>query len=371
MIYHNDLINDKDFLKLLGRKELVNQTNFSKEFIKNKIIIVTGGAGSIGSCLCRNLLLNGAALVCAVDINENELFLLSLEFKEYQKSGKFIPKIASVRDFSRIYQIVNKIKPDIIYHCAAHKHVPMMEIFPCEAVKNNVLGTYNCAKAAALLNIKRFILISTDKAVEPISVMGKTKLAAEKVLALISQEYPKTNFATVRFGNVLGSRGSIIPIFKQQIENGGPITLTHPQMYRFFMSISEAVMLLNEVASMSFKNEIFTLEMGEQISITTLAENMIRLYNLIPYKDILITYNGIRPGEKLCEKLSADNEIMIKTSNSYIYKTYSNFENYNVITNLINSLFANACENNDNLVLKALNEITLASSTEKASLLYL
>ncbi|MBR3598842.1 MAG: polysaccharide biosynthesis protein, partial [Lachnospiraceae bacterium] len=283
-----------------------------------RIVMVTGGGGSIGSELCRQIARFRPRRLIAVDIYENSVFELSNELKELYKTLEFEIVIASVRDKKRMTEVFEKYKPHVIFHAAAHKHVPLMEKNPKEAVVNNILGTKNMIDLAEEYVAERFVLISTDKAVNPTNVMGATKRVAEMILQSKSKN-SQTTFAAVRFGNVLGSNGSVIPIFRKQIEKGGPVTVTHKDITRYFMTIPEAVELVIQTGAMAEGGEIFILDMGEPVKILDLAENVIRLSGYVPYVDIDIQITGLRPGEKLYEELLLDEEGIEKTAHEKIF----------------------------------------------------
>ncbi|MBR5306705.1 MAG: polysaccharide biosynthesis protein, partial [Oscillospiraceae bacterium] len=291
-------------------------------FINNKVIMVTGGGGSIGSELCRQIAGFKPKKLIIVDIYENSAYYIQQELKrKYGKKLDLDVRIASVRDTKKIDDLFNELRPQVVFHAAAHKHVPLMEDSPEEAVKNNVFGTYNCALCAEKYRAEKFILISTDKAVNPTNVMGATKRICEMIIQNIAENSDgATTFAAVRFGNVLGSNGSVIPLFKEQLAEGGPLTVTDKEIIRYFMTIPEAVSLVLEAGAISKKSgEIFVLDMGDPVKIVTLAENLIKMAGLIPYKDIDIVFTGLRPGEKLYEELLMDEEGLQKTDNNKIF----------------------------------------------------
>lgn len=305
-------IRNVEIADLLGREEIQLNTEIMNGYLKNKIIMVTGGGGSIGSELCRQVALFKPNKIIIVDIYENNAFLIENELKRKFSEIEVIIEIASIRDKKRIFDIVKTYQPVIIFHAAAHKHVPLMENSPVEAIKNNIFGSYNVMEAAKTYKVERFVLISTDKAVNPTNIMGATKRCAE----ILVQSYNKcetTKFVAVRFGNVLGSNGSVIPTFKKQIEDGGPVTVTHPEITRYFMTIPEAARLVIQASSLGRNGEIFVLDMGEPIKIVALAENLIRLSGLVPNKDINIEFTGLRPGEKMYEELILNEENCKKT----------------------------------------------------------
>lgn len=330
---------------LLGRDPVKIFSNETFDYLNDKVVLVTGGGGSIGSELCRQIAQYGPKLLIIFDIYENNAYEIEQELKRNNKDLKFITLIGSVRDYARVKKVFETYKPEIIFHAAAHKHVPLMEVSPVEAIKNNVRGTYIVALLSLIYNAKRFVLISTDKAVNPTSVMGATKRVCEKIIQGINdirqnKEYeklakvtindgdrivtinpkdylqgktPQTEFVAVRFGNVLGSNGSVIPLFKEQIASGGPVTVTHPEIIRYFMTIKEAVKLVLQAGSMAKGGEIFVLDMGEPVKIDYLARQLIKLSGYKPDIDMPIVYTGLRPGEKLYEERLMDEELLSDT----------------------------------------------------------
>ena len=288
------------------------------DLINNKTVMVTGGGGSIGSELCRQLALYGPKELVIFDIYENNAYAIEQELKLNYPGLTTHVLIGSVRDQARIDSVMDQYRPSIVYHAAAHKHVPLMERSPLEAVKNNIFGTYNTARAAIKYGVEHFVLISTDKAVNPTNVMGASKRACEMIIQSLA-DTSDTCFAAVRFGNVLGSNGSVIPLFREQIKKGGPVTVTHPEITRYFMTIPEAVSLVLQAGAFAKGGEIFVLDMGEPVKISDLAWNMIRLSGFEPNVDIPIVYTGLRPGEKLYEELLMSEEGLTKTANDLIY----------------------------------------------------
>ena len=319
----SDKIKDVDILDLLSRPEVKLDTEVCS-YLKGQTILVTGGGGSIGSELCRQIARYAPDRIVIFDIYENNAFSLKLSLdRRYCGSPKVDIRIGSVRDIDRLREVFEEFHPSSVFHAAAHKHVPLMEDSPYEAVKNNVLGTYNTALCANEYGVKNFILLSTDKAVNPTNVMGATKRVAELIIQHFSKISKGTKFAAVRFGNVLGSNGSVIPIFKEQLANGGPLTVTHPDITRYFMTIPEASQLVVQAGGLAKGGEIFVLDMGEPVKILTLAEKLISLSGFEPYKDIDIQFTGLRPGEKLYEELSMEEELdgRKKTENDKIFIT--------------------------------------------------
>lgn len=303
---------------LLGRDIVKMNDGRVLSYIENKTVMVTGGGGSIGSELCRQIAKHSPKKLIIFDIYENSTYDIQNELKRNYPSLDLECLIGSVRDRKRLRAVFEKYRPEIVYHAAAHKHVPLMEDSPNEAVKNNVFGTYNTVRAADESGVKRFVLISTDKAVNPTNIMGATK----RICEMIVQTYNKrsnTEFVAVRFGNVLGSNGSVIPLFEKQIEKGGPVTVTHPDIIRYFMTIPEAASLVLQAGGNAKGGEIFVLDMGDPVKILDLAENMIRLSGFEPYVDIDIKFTGLRPGEKLYEELLMDEEGLQTTANSLIH----------------------------------------------------
>lgn len=303
---------------LLGRDPIRVDLNEIMGYIQGKTVLVTGGGGSIGSELCRQLADHGVGRLIIFDMYENNAYDIQQELKRTHPELDLIVLIGSVRNTNRLDSVFKTYRPDIVYHAAAHKHVPLMEDSPNESIKNNVIGTYKTAKAAIRYGTKRFILISTDKAVNPTNIMGASKRLCEMVIQMCNQK-SDTEFVAVRFGNVLGSNGSVIPLFKQQIEEGGPVTVTHKDIIRYFMTIPEAVSLVLQAGAYAKGGEIFILNMGEPVKILDMAEKLIRLSGYEPYKEIPIEFTGLRPGEKLYEELLMDEEGLQATKNSRIF----------------------------------------------------
>lgn len=304
---------------LLGRERVVFNNQEVLGFLQDKVIMVTGGGGSIGSELCRQIAKRGPKRLIVVDIYENNAYDLQQELKmEYGNKLDLKVEIASVRDREKVRELVGYYRPQIIFHAAAHKHVPLMEECPEEAVKNNVFGTYNVVHAADEFGVDKFVLISTDKAVNPTNVMGATKRFCEMILQSMKGR-SHTEYAAVRFGNVLGSNGSVIPLFRRQIEAGGPVTITDKRIIRYFMTIPEAAQLVLEAGAMAGSSEVFVLDMGQPVKILDLAENLIKLSGYVPYVDIDIVETGLRPGEKLYEELLMKSDGLMKTTSSKIF----------------------------------------------------
>ena len=344
-----EVIDDKVYLyqvrdiyieDILGREPIHIQTPAVIAEIKNKVVLVTGAGGSIGSEICRQVIRFGPEKMILVDNTENNLFLIEQELANDYGFSSIVPMVADIRDKQVMKSIFKSYKPFIVFHTAAYKHVSLMQLNPEAAIQNNFIGTKTLAKLAIENNVSRFVMLSTDKAVNPRSIMGLSKLLAEKYLQALTK-VDNTRFMIVRFGNVLGSRGSVVPLFKEQIRAGGPIRITHPEMKRYFMTIPEAAQLVIQSCIMGRGGEIYVLDMGEQISILDLATNMIKLYGMEPGKDIEIVYTGPRHGEKLNEELISENEELAKTEFGYIFETRNN-DNGNKYTNdeIINILFS-------------------------------
>ncbi len=311
-------LRDVEVEDLLGRDPISVDLDSILGYVQNKTVLVTGGGGSIGSELCRQIASHRPKHLIILDIYENNVYDIQQELKTKYPDLRMTVLIASVRNTNRMNWIFEKYKPDIVYHAAAHKHVPLMEDSPNEAVKNNVFGTWKTAQAAAFYGVKRFVLISTDKAVNPTNIMGASKRICEMIIQTFNNHYD-TEFVAVRFGNVLGSNGSVIPLFRKQIVAGGPVTVTHPDIIRYFMTIPEAVSLVLQAGAYARGGEIFVLDMGEPVKILDLAENLIRLSGYRVGEDIKIEFTGLRPGEKLYEELLMDEEGMRETANKLIH----------------------------------------------------
>ncbi|MGB4287538.1 MAG: nucleoside-diphosphate sugar epimerase/dehydratase [Tepidanaerobacteraceae bacterium] len=311
---------------LLGREPVKVNLEEISGYIKDKVVLVTGGGGSIGSELCRQIARFKPKELLVFDISENNVYRLELDLKTLFPDLKYTALIGSIRDRGRLEYIFDKYRPHVVFHAAAHKHVPLMELNATEAIKNNVFGTLNVAELADKYNAERFTLISTDKAVNPANIMGASKRIAEIIIQMMSMK-SRTVFSAVRFGNVLGSEGSVVPLFKKQIESGGPVTVTHPEIIRYFMTIPEAVQLVIQAGAMAKGGEIFILDMGEPIKIADLARDMIKLSGLEPDVDIEIEYIGLRPGEKLYEELLLNEEGITATKYKKIYIAKPTFHN--------------------------------------------
>ena len=317
-------IRDVNITDLLSRPEVELNKDVCS-YLNDQVVLVTGGGGSIGSELCRQVSKYHPKKIVVFDIYENSAYLLKQQLDAFHKGKLEIDiRIGSVRDPKRLREVFDEFHPSIVFHAAAHKHVPLMEESPKEAVKNNVFGTFNVASIAIEYNVKRFVNISSDKAVNPANVMGATKRITEMIVQYFERKCNNsTIFAAVRFGNVLGSSGSVIPIFTEQIKNGGPVTVTHPDITRYFMTIPEAAQLVVQAGGLAKGGEIFVLDMGEPVKIVTLAENLIMLSGYKPYTEIGIEFSGLRPGEKLYEELVLEEESSERkmTANNKIFVT--------------------------------------------------
>ena len=326
--YMYELIQNADFLgqekdinveDLLGREPIRFSDFEIHELIRDRVCMVTGGGGSIGSELCRQISAHNPKKLIIVDIYENNAYDIQQELLSNYPQMDLDVRIASVRDFDKMKALFEMFKPELVFHAAAHKHVPLMETSPEEAIKNNIGGTYNVAYLANEYKVRKFVLVSTDKAVNPTNVMGATKRCCEMIAQYFAQVSDFTDFVAVRFGNVLGSNGSVIPLFEKQLAQGGPLTVTHPDIIRYFMTIPEAVFLILQAATLAKGGEIFVLDMGEPVKILDLAENLIKLHGKEPYKDIDIQFTGLRPGEKLFEELLMSEEGIKETQNKKIF----------------------------------------------------
>ena len=310
-------VRDIDVSDLIGRQAVSISAKIIGNYLNNKRVMITGAAGSIGSEISRQVIFYEPKEVAIVDINESDLADLELQLKAMFRSHEVRMYLCDISDKNKVDKMFESFKPDVVFHAAAYKHVPVMEKFPEEAVRVNIIGTHNLATAVNKFNVGNFVLISTDKAVNPTSIMGVSKRIAEQIVTGIASS---SNFVAVRFGNVIGSRGSALPIFLNQLKNGGPITITHPEMKRYFMTIPEAVALVLQAAATGKNGDVFILDMGEPIKIVDLVEDLITLHNLIPNKDIKIEYTGIRDGEKLVEEVLTAEEGVIPTSHEKIFK---------------------------------------------------
>lgn len=311
-------LRDVEVEDLLGRDPVSVDMDSILGYVQGKVVLVTGGGGSIGSELCRQIAAHRPKQLVIVDIYENAVYDVQQELKGKYPELDLVVLIASVRNTNRMNFIFSEYHPNIVYHAAAHKHVPLMEDSPTEAIKNNVFGTFKTAQAAAMSGVQRFVMISTDKAVNPTNIMGASKRICEMIIQTFDKHY-ETEFVAVRFGNVLGSNGSVIPLFRKQIEAGGPVTVTHPDIIRYFMTIPEAVSLVLQAGAYAKGGEIFVLDMGEPVKILDLAENLIKLSGYRVGEDIKIEFTGLRPGEKLYEELLMDEEGMRETANKMIH----------------------------------------------------
>lgn len=312
------MLRDVQIEDLLGREAVRTDLESIMSYVKDQKVMVTGGGGSIGSELCRQIADDQPKQLIIIDNYENAAYELQMELGRKHPELDVIVLIVSVQNRRKIREIFEQYKPDLVFHAAAHKHVPLMEYSPCEAIKNNVFGTMNVASEANRSGVKRMVLIPTDKAVRPTNIMGASKRICEMVIQTYNQR-SKTEYVAVRFGNVLGSNGSVVPLFKQQIREGGPVTVTHPDIIRYFMTIPEAVSLVLQAGAYAQGGEIFILDMGEPVKILDLAENMIRLSGLVPGEDIEIKFTGLRPGEKLYEELLIDDDNKKETANKRIF----------------------------------------------------
>ncbi|WP_052331818.1 UDP-N-acetylglucosamine 4,6-dehydratase family protein [Methanobrevibacter oralis] len=336
-------LRDVEAKDLLGREPVQLDNNNIHSLIKNKVVLVTGGGGSIGEELCKQIMLYEPKQLLMLDIYENNLYNIELELKDKYPTRDIKAIIATIRDENRLKAIFKEYSPEIVFHAAAHKHVPLMENNPTEAIKNNVFGTYNLVKVCDEFKTKRFILISTDKAVNPTNIMGASKRLCEMIIQAKNKE-SETEFVAVRFGNVLGSNGSVIPLFKKQISEGGPVTVTHKDITRFFMTIPEAVSLVLQAVTYAEGGEIFVLDMGKPVKIYDLAKSLIELSGLKLGEDINIKITGLRPGEKLYEELLMAEENLEKTKHEKIFITEPmNFTSQDIEDKL--DLFRNLLKN--------------------------
>ena len=347
---------------LLERPQIDVSTENVRQIIQGKVVMVSGAAGSIGSELVRQIQKYGPQATILLEIAESPLHDLSLDLQKQFPEARFIPVIADVRDRERIEQVFSELRPDVVYHAAAYKHVPLMESYPNEAVRANVLGTKNMADMAVKYGAERFVMISTDKAVNPTNIMGASKRIAEIYVQSLFHKLQKkdpncTKFITTRFGNVLGSNGSVIPYFQKQIAAGGPVTVTHPDIIRYFMTIPEACCLVMEASTLGNGGEIFVFDMGKPVKILDLARNMIRLAGYTPEKDIPIVFTGLRPGEKLYEELLNQKELTLPTSNSKIMIARVREFDYNEISKLIDQLIETSHQDKSFTTVKMMKQL--------------
>ena len=347
---------------LLERPQIEVSTENVRQIIQGKVVLVSGAAGSIGSELVRQIQQYNPQVTILLEIAESPLHDLSLDLQKQFPEARFIPVIADVRDRERIEQIFSELRPDVVYHAAAYKHVPLMESYPNEAVRANVLGTKNMADMAVKYGTERFVMISTDKAVNPTNIMGASKRIAEiyvqSLFHKLQKENPQcTKFITTRFGNVLGSNGSVIPYFRKQIAAGGPVTVTHPEIIRYFMTIPEACTLVMEASTLGNGGEIFVFDMGKPVKILDLARNMIRLAGYTPEKDIPIVFTGLRPGEKLYEELLNQKELTLPTSNSKIMIARVREFDYNEVSQRIDLLIETSHQDKSFTTVKMMKEL--------------
>lgn len=350
-------VRDVDIEDLLGREPIEVDFNLMGSYIQDSTILVTGAGGSIGSELCRQIANIRPKKLIMLDNYENNLYSIQQELiRKYGESLEIIAVVASIREQKRMEKIFNKYKPEVVFHAAAHKHVPLMESSPGEAIKNNIFGTLNVAMLSSKYNVKRFLLISTDKAVNPTNIMGATKRAAEMIIQSLNDQ-SRTEFVAVRFGNVLGSNGSVIPLFKKQIEEGGPVTVTHPNIIRYFMTIEEAVGLVIQAGGMARGGEIFVLDMGEQVKILDLAKNLIRLSGFEPDVDIKIVFTGLRPGEKLYEELLMSEEGLLDTKHKKIFIGRPIDFDKNDLQKYLGELYHIVMEEDDELIEQAMRKL--------------
>lgn len=343
---------------LLGREPVRLKTNEVSQMLRDKICMVTGGGGSIGSELVRQIAKMNPKKLVIVDIYENNAYDIQQELvAKYGGELDLSIQIASVRDIDKMDTLFNEFKPDLVFHAAAHKHVPLMETNPEEAIKNNIFGTLNVTRLAKKYNCEKFVLVSTDKAVNPTNIMGATKRCCEMIVECMAQSDSNTEFVAVRFGNVLGSNGSVIPLFEKQIANGGPVTVTDPDIIRYFMTIPEAASLILHAATLARGGEIFVLDMGEPVKILSLAENFIKLHGYVPYDEMEIKFTGLRPGEKLYEELLMNEEGLKRTANNKIFIGKQALVNENEFLAKLEKLKDAAETNDKQLCEKLLHEI--------------
>ena len=359
-------IKDVDVEDLLGRDPITLDNEGIKTYISNKVILVTGGGGSIGSELCRQIAVYNPKELIIFDIYENKAYDIQNELKYKYPNLKLTTLIGSVRDIDRLEEVFSEYKVNVVFHAAAHKHVPLMEDSPKEAIKNNVFGTLNVAKMASKYNVNRFVLISTDKAVNPTNIMGATKRLCEMIIQAMDKQ-SKTEFVAVRFGNVLGSNGSVIPLFKKQIANGGPVTVTHKKITRYFMLIPEAAQLVLQAGCFAKGGEIFVLDMGKPVKIYDLAYDLIKLSGFEPNVDLKIEVTGLRPGEKLYEELLMSEEGLKNTSHNKIYIGKPTFESMDVLQKKLDELRALLSEDDINIIKEKMTSIVPTYHREDTS----
>lgn len=353
---HVSQMRDVDIEDLLGREPVTLDTEEIGKYLRGRRVLVTGAGGSIGSEMCRQIARFAPERLILVERAENNLFYMERELRRDYPDLSVVPVVGDIGDAARVEQVLSAHRPSTICHAAAHKHVPMMEFNPCEAVKNNIAGTRTLADAAARHNVEKFVMISTDKAVNPTSVMGCTKRVAEMYCQLLSSR-TQTQFVTVRFGNVLGSSGSVIPIFREQIAAGGPVTITHPEMRRYFMTIPEAAQLVLQAGAMGQGGEIFLLDMGEPVKIVDLARDLITLSGLRPGEDIEIVFTGMRPGEKLFEELSIEGEDVARTAHPKIGIMTHRGRDWNEVCSGIGRLISMANDGTEDRIRAELQEL--------------
>ncbi|MDF2592201.1 MAG: putative nucleoside-diphosphate sugar epimerase [Clostridia bacterium] len=348
---------------LLGREPVNLNINEISAYLEDKVVLVTGGGGSIGSELCRQIILFKPKQLIILDNYENNIYEIENELRFICNKLSIISVIANIREKDRIEEIIEQYRPDVVFHAAAHKHVPLMEGNPGEAIKNNLFGTLNLAESSDKFGVKRFVLISTDKAVNPTSIMGATKRVAEMIIQTLN-ECSKTEFVAVRFGNVLGSNGSVIPLFKKQIERGGPVTITHPDVTRFFMTIPEAAQLVIQAGAMAKGGEIFVLDMGKPVKIYDLAKKLIELSGFEPNVDIKIQFTGLRAGEKMYEELLLQEEGLRTTQNNKIFITDPVISDFDLLRGKIEAIVKLDINCREKVMNYLVNIISLANGNE-------
>jgi FlaA1/EpsC-like NDP-sugar epimerase len=349
-------VRDVNVEDLLGRDPVKLDTKKIEAYLTGRSVLVTGAGGSIGSEICRQVARFQPKELILLELGETPLYQIQMELERDNRKETIVPILADVRDREQMLKVFREVRPDVVFHAAACKHVPMMEYHPIEAVRTNVFGTRNLAEAAEEVGVERFVMISTDKAVNPTNVMGTSKRAAE-VFVQAFNETSGTEFVTVRFGNVLGSNGSVVPLFQEQIRRGGPVTVTHRDVIRYFMTIPEATQLVLQAGSMGEGGEIFLLDMGEPVRILDLAEELIRLSGLEPYEDIDITFTGLRPGEKLFEELLIDGEGVKPTEHQKILVAAARKADLQTVDQLLQELRFCVRRGDDELVIQALQAL--------------